>query len=933
MKPPPPSPGPPPPPRAPRPPGPPKPPAVPHPKTPAPEDFVRKVERIFIAALEKSREEKAAYVAEACAGDDAARAEVEELLRADDALPEFQKGAGERFIPEQAGGMIGNYKLLQELGEGGFGTVWVAEQSEPVRRRVALKIIKVGMDTKEFVARFEQERQALALMDHPNIAKILDGGATPYGRPFFVMELIRGITITEYCDKAGLGMRERLELFIQVCRAVQHAHQKGIIHRDIKPANILVTINDGQAVPKVIDFGIAKAMQGRLTDKTIFTMFEQMIGTPLYMSPEQAEMTSLDIDTRSDIYSLGVVLYELLTGRTPIEAASIAEAGIEKIREIIRDVDPPRPSAKVKTLNGVDLTTAAKRRHVEPTKFSSAIRGDLDWIVMKCIEKDRRRRYDAADGLVLDIERHLTNQTVIARPPTTSYLVGRFVRRNRLLVGAGGAVAVALILGAVVSRWQALRAVAERDAKEQALQVARAAEADTKAFSDFLVKRVLATARPQDVEGGLGIDVSVVRALEQAQKRLEQDFGNRPKAEAVAREAIGVTWETLGRYDEAAIQLEKALKLREQEPHPVESDILKTSNDLAIAYQKAGMSEKSLPLYERVLSKRKETLPPDHPDILLSMNNLAGAYYDTGDLPRSLALYEQTFEASKATLGPDDANTLKSMGNLARAWKEGGNTGKTFPLKAQPLYERALEKSVAELGADHPDTLTSMNNLAVCYEQSGNAHAALPLYERALALSRTKLGDDHPDTLTSMNNLAGAYFKTDHVPKAIQLYEQAVEKGRIKPGADHRDTINSIVNLAVAYEKANEFPKAVELYAEALEKKKARLGPGHRDTLKAMSTLAVAYSEAGEMQKALPFFEQALLGRKSLLGPDAPETLKSMFNMAHAYRAVKDFRNALIHFEELLAAQRRRLGQNDPQVTELERQVAELRILLKEEKQ
>ncbi len=419
------------------------------------------VEAIFLAALEKSAGEREAVLAGRCGGDAGLRAEVEELLAADAVQPDFLRGAaGDGFKAEEAGETIGHYKLREQIGEGGFGTVWVAEQEHPVRRRVALKIIKLGMDTKEVIARFEQERQALAMMDHPNIAKMLDAGVTRHGRPFFVMELVRGMKITEYCDDQGLSMKERVELFITVCQAVQHAHQKGIIHRDLKPSNILVTVNDGVAVPKVIDFGVAKATQGRLAEHTIYTQFEQMIGTPLYMSPEQAGLTSLDVDTRSDIYSLGVLLYELLTGRTPIDKNTLASAGLDEVRRIIREVEPPRPSARLKTLAGDELTTAAKRRHMDSAKLCGALRGDLDWIVMKCIEKDRKRRYDTANGLALDLQRHLHNEVVVARPPTTAYLLGKLIRRNKLAFAASAAIAVSLVIGIAVSVWQAVRATA-----------------------------------------------------------------------------------------------------------------------------------------------------------------------------------------------------------------------------------------------------------------------------------------------------------------------------------------------------------------------------------------------------------------------------------------------------------------------------------------
>ncbi len=375
-----------------------------------------------------------------------------------------------RLKPEEAGERIGPYKLLQQIGEGGFGVVWMAEQEQPVRRRVALKIIKLGMDTREVVARFGQERQALAMMDHPNIAKVFDAGATPTGRPYFVMELVRGIRITDYCDQANLPTAERLQLFIAVCHAVQHAHQKGIIHRDLKPSNILVTLHDGVPVPKVIDFGVAKATHQRLTDLTLFTQFEQMIGTPLYMSPEQAEMSGLDIDTRTDIYALGVLLYELLTGRPPFDPAALMKRGLDEMRRVIREEEPPRPSTALSTMAADAMIAVAQHRHCESAKLIGLLRGDLDWIVMKAIEKNRIRRYDTANAFADDIERHLTSKPVVARPPSTTYLLQKLARRHRTAFAAGSAVVLALLAGIAVSSWQAVRAThaeglvgAERD--------------------------------------------------------------------------------------------------------------------------------------------------------------------------------------------------------------------------------------------------------------------------------------------------------------------------------------------------------------------------------------------------------------------------------------------------------------------------------------
>ena len=617
------------------------------------------------ALLRPTPEARVAYLDVACGLDTPLRRRVEALLRAADNAGDFLEEpptglsnvGGTTLVvnvpSEKPGDKIGRYKLLQQIGEGGCGVVYMAEQEEPVRRRVALKVIKLGMDTKSVIARFEAERQALALMDHPNIAKVLDGGATQTGRPYFVMELVRGIKITDYCDQNNLPTEERLKLFTQVCQAIQHAHQKGIIHRDIKPSNILVTISDpgSPGCPKVIDFGIAKATTGqRLTDMTVFTAFEQFIGTPAYMSPEQAMMTSLDIDTRTDIYALGVLLYELLTGRTPFDARELMAGGLDAMRRIILEQEPARPSTRLSTLLAADLTAVASHRHSEPARLGTLLRGDLDWIVMKALEKDRTRRYETANGLAADIQRHLDNEPVVARPPSTGYRFQKMVRRNKLAFAAASAVTTALVLGMVVSTWQAIRATRAEHLTESArvaevaqrklAETARTAEADQRkaaeaSQSNAEKHRGLAEANFQKARATVdeyfttisettlleapGLQPLRKRLLESAlsyyQDFLEQARDN-PELQAdlaAAHLRLSVIYVSLDRSDDAAAAMLRGLEL-------VEPLIQKRPGDAALPRRLAGFFRVSGDFYD------KTRLPADPLKVINTLQRAAGIW-------------------------------------------------------------------------------------------------------------------------------------------------------------------------------------------------------------------------------------------------------------------------------------------------------------------
>jgi serine/threonine protein kinase len=700
---------------------------------------------ILCEAVERSTpEERAAYLDDACGTDRELRSRVEALMQAHQRAGNFLGGKSPAAgfaatvddpITERPGTVIGPYKLLEQIGEGGFGVVFMAEQEKPLRRKVALKVLKPGMDTRQVVTRFEAERQALALMDHPNIAKIHDAGTTATGRPYFVMELVRGVPITEFCDQRRLTTRQRLELFATVCQAVQHAHQKGIIHRDLKPSNILVTLHDVVAVPKVIDFGIAKATQQRLTEQTLFTHFAQMLGTPLYMSPEQAEMNSLDVDTRSDVYALGVLLYELLTGTTPFESDTLKQVGLDEMRRIIREEEPPTPSQRLSTLEAKACSTVSERRGVDERRLRQLLRGELDWIVMKALEKDRNRRYESASSLAADVQRYLNDEAVAACPPSAGYRLRKYARRNRRLLATAGLFAAVLISATAASTWLAVDATAarrladERLEHEKKAQNAAATEAAiARAVNDFLQDDVLGQVMSAPQSGGEfagNPNLTVREAVDRAAARIGQRFQDQPVVEAAIRMTIGGAYNNLNEHQLAVRHLERAVKLRQTH------------------------------------------LGPDHPDTLASMRTLGNAYECVDRRPEAIFLYQRSLESRKATLGPDHPDTVTALTPIARYYHRAGQWDISVP-----LLEQALDKYRMILGPTHPNTLGVMLTLAMNYADVGRFQDSIALHEIAADVFK----DTNDPYSTNLLPFAQVCQRTGNLDRADQMLREGLQR-------------------------------------------------------------------------------------------------------------------------------------------------------------
>src|SRR5262245_8017798 len=682
---------------------------------------------------------------------------------------------------------IGPYTLLDKLGEGGMGTVWVAEQTKPVRRRVALKVIRAGMDSQEILQRFEAERQALALMNHPSIATVLDAGTSEAGLPYFVMELVKGVPITKYCDDVRASVRERLRLFVAVCHAIQHAHQKGVLHRDIKPANVLVSTEEAEPVPKVIDFGVAKALHKRLTERPQYTEVGQLVGTLEYMSPEQAELTTWDIDTRSDVYALGVLLYVLLAGSTPLDPRTLRSAPLSETLRLIREVDPQKPSARLAQAAEA-LPGLSAARSSDPARLLREVGGELDWIVMKALEKDRARRYEAASSLARDVERHLRNEPVDAGPPTRRYRLGKFLRRHRAEALMAAAGLVLLVAAAAVSTWQAVRATR--------------AEQSAAAVSEFLQNDLLGQAdlANQTGEGsGRDPDVRVRTLLDRAAQTIEGKFAEEPLTEAAIRLTIGKAYRALGQYPEGQRQLERSVELYAARLGADDPLTLRSKSALAYLYGAQGNYERAEPLSEEVVRGLTARLGADHPDTLVSKNNLAQVYRAQKKYERAEPLYLEVGRADIRALGADHVETLRAKTNLGALYRNQARYE-----KAEPLYEEVVRAQTLKLGADHPDTLISKNGLAVVYRGEGRYDEAEALFLEVVEARTAKLGPDHPDTLTTRNNLALLYQARKRYDLAEPLFREVVDGSRRKLGPTHPDTVERMRNLALCQEESRE---------------------------------------------------------------------------------------------------------------------------------
>lgn len=749
----------------------------------------QRVKEVYLSVAELPREEQPAALERACGGDAGLRGKVERMLSADHTRSDFMAGpallSGEEELARvlDAAGLsaperVGPYRVMELLGEGGFGSVYRAEQESPIRREVALKIIKPGMGTRGVIARFEAERQTLAVLDHPGIARVFDAGATGAGQPYFVMELIRGVPVTEYCDRERLTIGERLRIFVGICRAVQHAHQKGVIHRDLKPSNVLAETIGGEAVVKVIDFGIAKAIDAPAGGETLVTRAGQMVGTPDAMSPEQADPSLGDIDTRTDIYALGALLYELLTGMTPLGIAASRRASLAEIVRVICREEPARPSVRLAAM-GPELSEIAGRRGTDARRLIASVRGDLDWISMKALEKDRSRRYETAQGLAADVLRHLRDEPVDAGPPSAAYLAKKFVRRHRLGVAAAGVVMLAVGAGVAGIGVALARAL-------DAETASRAAREETEAVNDFLIEDLLGAAHTERQ----GPSVTVVEAMEGGLGRVDERFRGQPATAARIRAMMGTVYDALGMFDRAAPALEDAWREQRRLLGANAADTLETQRALAAALVRSGRAGEAEPILRDAVERCVASLGADHSLTLQTETLLGEVLQQLGEHDEAGELLRRSIGRMRAVMAADDLPLLGALTSLNASLSAQG-----LDAEAEPICREVLELSLARYPEGHPAVLSALNNMASLLMRLDKAAEAEPLSEELLRQVQAALPAGHWQIAWSRFGYGVCLVRLGELEAARPVLELAYEEARGAMGRDHHLTERALGEL------------------------------------------------------------------------------------------------------------------------------------------